>query len=565
MQYLNTNSSIEAILNALSSNNKSPLPGGFAMVLDNKNRLIGVISDSDIRKKFQNSRLELDKIKASDLMQSNYLFLFVDELQVRDFSRLSDLSEIRSIKSKSLVQFIPILERDMTISKILHITDIIEIWEETEEEIFVLGLGFVGLTLALALAEKGCEVFGIDSDHENLQSIRSLEPKIYEPHIELILKNTLERTLFLFNSILAKSRSAFRSRVYIICVGSPVIDKQIDEAQLMSAIDNVIGNFKKGDTIIVRSTVSVGTSRRLANKVMNSTGLTPGIDFFFGYAPERTVEGNAIEECFSIPQIYSGLTNQCASKVGKFFEKFSSSRIKCESLESCEMGKLMSNAFRDVNFAFSNEMASFAKLNDIDINRLIDEVNSGYLRNQIKHPSPGVSGPCLSKDSYILNSLTDSKTSLIYTARTINETVPIVVVEELLDIVLKYNLKNILIVGVAFKGVPETNDIRNSSNLEIAQNLSKSNLSVRVYDSVVKDKVISSVKLYPHVRDEPWSPNLVCILNNHPNNLNYVKSILTENSSIILFDPWYLCSTIYDSKSIRKVITMSTSRDKFND
>lgn len=562
LKYLDTNSLASEIFEALESDDKSSLPGGFTVVLDSHKKVIGVISDSDLRKYFAKNENQTNSLTVKKVMQSNFLYLYKDELENRDFSKISNLTEIRSFKNKSLVQFIPILNRDNTLNKILHITDIIESWDEFESEIVIIGLGFVGLTLALAMIEKGKSIFGVDENKEHLELIKSYAPGIHEPYLDLILENSLNKSLFLFNSINAIPRKSLKSRIYIVCVGSPVKNEEIDSQYLLKCFVDISKTIKKGDTVILRSTVPIGTTRELALKISDFTGFTTGLDFYFGYAPERTVEGNAIEECFSIPQLYSGITTQCTLRIGKFFEKLASSRIRCESVEACEMGKLISNSFRDVIFSFSNEMASFASNFNIDINRLINEVNSGYARNQIKHPSPGVSGPCLSKDSYILNRVVKSNNSLIYTARKINESLPKKIGEQLLSIANESNIKKVLILGLAFKGYPETNDIRNSSNIEIAKFLSKSGLDLKVHDNVVKAKEISGLGLNLFNKDENWKPEILCILNNHLDNFSFFKNLISNISEIFLYDPWYLCSTIYDNIKIKKIITMSSITNK---
>ena len=272
------------------------------------------------------------------------------------------------------------------------------------------------------------------------------------------------------------------------------------------------------------------------------------------------MEGNAIKECSTIPQIYSGLTENCSIKASQIFKHITDSQIKTESLEACELGKLMTNAFRDVTFGFANEMATIAKNFNLDINRLIENVNSGYARNQIAKPSPGVGGPCLSKDSYILAGVHKSSNSILRAARNINEQLPIDLAKNLVEISKSSAIINVLIVGIAFKGEPETNDIRNSTSLIIARKLAESGLSLRILDSIVSNSQIEEIGFVPYSKHDNWHPSLVCILNNHKQNSFYFKSIIDSDNlrdPISLFDPWYLCSNLYDDVRIKQVLTIS--------
>ena len=561
MNHVKLNSSINDILQAMKYDPTSSLPSGFTVVLDENNKVLGVISDSDIRKQVVLPGKNPLELTARNLMRSDFLFLYDFELENNDYSRLTSMAIKREINFKTSIQFIPILDKEMKIIRILHITDLIQFWQNFEEKIVVIGLGFVGLTFALSMAEKGKSVIGVDSDVANIKDLSEFKPRIYEPELETILKNTLGSTFNIFDtkSYLLKDLDSSPA-VYIVCVGTPVHSGSIVTSQIEESLDSIIKVIKKGDTVILRSTIPIGFSRQMANKIMENTKLAVGIDFYFGYAPERTIEGNAIKEMVNIPQIYCGMTDACSSKIEKVFDSVVNSKIKCESLEACELGKLMSNAYRDVTFAFANELSIVANQFNLDINKLIDEVNTGYPRNSIAKPSPGVGGPCLSKDSFILLDSINLPDSVISSARQLNSKLPEYHLTELMSLIDQEVNPKILIIGLAFKGEPETKDTRNSTAIDITTSLlSKkiNNIELQAYDHMLDEAEIKKMGLIPYSPKDFWKPNLVFILNNHFNNFNLFNEILKDLNSVKLFDPWYLCSSLFKDPKVKVVKTLS--------
>jgi len=561
MNYVSLNSSVHDIIQAMKYDPTSSLPSGFTVVLDENNKVLGVISDSDIRKQVVLPGKNPLELTARNLMRSDFLFLYDFELENNDYSRLTSMAIKREINFKTSIQFIPILDKEMKIIRILHITDLIQFWQNFEEKIVVIGLGFVGLTFALSMAEKGKSVIGVDSDVDNIKDLSEFKPRIYEPELETILKNTLGSTFNIFDtkSYLLKDLDSSPA-VYIVCVGTPVHSGAIVTSQIEESLDSIIKIIKKGDTVILRSTIPIGFSRQMAHKIMENTKLTVGIDFYFGYAPERTIEGNAIKEMVNIPQIYCGMTDACSSKIEKVFDSVVNSKIKCESLEACELGKLMSNAYRDVTFAFANELSIVAQQFNLDINKLIYEVNTGYPRNSIAQPSPGVGGPCLSKDSFILLDSINLPDSVISSARKLNSKLPEYHLTQLMNLIDQEVNPKILIIGLAFKGEPETKDTRNSTAIDIITLLlSKkiNNLELQVYDHMLGELEIKKMSLIPYNPRDFWKPNLVFILNNHFNNFNLFNEILKDLNSVKLFDPWYLCSSLFKDPRVKVVKTLS--------
>ena len=561
MKFLEIDSKITEVMEAMKTKIDPTKPGGFAVVVNGDKTLVGVISDSDLRRSF----LENDDVKANllakDLMKKDFVYIYEDELKNLNFKRLTEVMDLRNISNKTSIQFIPVVNTQMQVLRVIHITDLIEAWKSVDSQIVIIGLGFVGLTLSLAFASKHKAILGVDTNIDYVNELKSFKSRIYEPDIELILKRTLNKKLILTNSLdLYPRNRAHISRNFIICVGTPLLNGIFDKSQLESAIKLIAADIQKDDAVVFRSTVPIGFTREAGDIIQGISGLQAGVDFALCYAPERTVEGNAIKECTIIPQLYSGLTENCSKRANQIFSFISDSQIRTESLEACELGKLMTNAFRDVSFGFANEMASIAKGYNLDINKLIENVNLGYSRNQIAKPSPGVGGPCLSKDSYLLAVNSKKMDNILIAARHTNEDIPLELANELVEIAKDHEILNTLIIGIAFKGEPETNDIRNSTGVMIASKLDANGLNLRIADCIVSNFQIKQTGLIPYDISEEWKPSLVCILNNHKQNINQFQNLLdtlNPDSPVILFDPWYLCPNLYEDIKIKTVLTMS--------
>jgi len=169
----------------------------------------------------------------------------------------------------------------------------------------------------------------------------------------------------------------------------------------------------------------MGTSRNLVARMVESeTELLPGKDFYFGFVPERTVEGNALYEQKHIPQIIGALNKESAKKISSLFSSFNKQPILVPDIEHAELCKIIDNTYRDVTFAYANQMAMICEELGLDFHIIRQACNNNYTRNNIPAASPGVGGACLTKDPYILVDLCkklEINMELIKSARKINE------------------------------------------------------------------------------------------------------------------------------------------------
>lgn len=252
---------------------------------------------------------------------------------------------------------------------------------------------------------------------------------------------------------------------------------------------------------MLRSTVSVGTTFDVFKSLRNQFP-----DITVSFCPERSVEGNAVEDCLQLPQIVGGVDDQSKNIAINFFHHHSIPVIKTESSEMAEFCKLIGNVWRDSTFAIANEFSQIASNYRLNIFDALKTINFNYPRANIPLPGP-VGGPCLSKDTKILTSKIDSKVLLVSAMRSTNEKL----IYSLLDFIFgnfRSNTTLILILGIAFKGKPPTKDTRSSPGKFIYDELSK------------------------HYQVNKLDPELDNLKN--PDNFNKLQNLLLSSNLIIL-------------------------------
>ena len=533
-----------SISEALNSfNSTTNVIKGFAIVLDSSNLFFSVVTDGDFRRAFS---------KGISTESS------IEEICSKNPKILLQNSEVKSFKNilkleVNIPKYLPVINDKRELVDLLTINDINKSY--SCDSVTLFGLGFVGLTLAVSLADNGFNVTGIDIDESLVCDLNKGEVRIFEPNLKPKLKIALKNNKIQFNK-----RLIHPSSNYIICVGTPVNEFNLKpNLDYLNKVCFEIGLIlKKNDLIMLRSTVPVGTTRDyVIPKLEEFSNLKAGLDFFVSFCPERTIEGKALEEITNLPQIIGGYSDICLESSIHFWSKISKSIVKSQNLEAAELVKLANNTFRDLSFAFSNQLAMISSKYNVDSKELIESANNGYPRNQISLPSPGVGGYCLTKDPYLYSTNIfgeETPDSLGIISRKINN--------KMLGFSLKYikdfkrnnpsKSHKFLIAGLAFKGVPKTNDFRGSISLHIFENLSKlyPNDVFHAFDSVIKGDIILDIGFSKSIDIDVVDVNdydLLLILNNSEDHKKFEKSLLkVRNKNIFIFDGW----SILDKKLI---------------
>lgn len=524
------------------------LPTGIAVLTNDNGEVIGTVSDGDLRRAILNgSKLNnpVEQIATPDPI------CFNEKLSYREIlDQLPNELKKRGRKSQKYLGKIIIIDDD---NKLKRVLDYHQLWEQkvaTHRHIVVMGLGYVGLTLAAVFSEVGFLVSGVDPDENKISRLEKRDSYVHEPGINEILKEQIGKNFHPYRSIPEDCD------VYVISVGTPVESKNGDKPKpnlkyIRIVSEQVGGKLKPGNLVILRSTVPIGTSQNVVLPLLEKkSGLKCGKDFHLAFAPERTAEGRALRELRELPQIIGGYNEDSMEATAALFRELTPNIVRVSSLEAAEMAKLVNNTFRDLIFSYANQTAQIASHFNIDVNEVIKAANLGYTRDPVPLPSPGVGGPCLTKDPYIFSDVANSldiSTTLFDLGRNINESMHSYIVEKLerqfLSLGKSLKDSKILICGLAFKGYPETGDIRNSSALEIYKQLKDKCPNISGHDPVAEKadiiaEGIESVDLFEGFEDI----DAVLFLNNHPYyaKLDIYKMLRAMNENPIIFDGWNL-------------------------
>jgi UDP-N-acetyl-D-mannosaminuronic acid dehydrogenase len=451
----------------------------------------------------------------------------------------------RTAGRKELTQYVPVLNDDGVVLDVLDMYEILARSPRQGDRVTVYGLGFVGLTVAAALAARGHTVTGIDANEAVISSLNSGKPHVHEPRLPEMIRQGLASGRLVFRN------EAFEEEnpVVIIAVGTPVDHSGKASLAAVEAVCHVVGSkLRRGALVMLRSTVPVGTTRTMVMPILEQlSGLSVGKALNIAFAPERTVQGQAIKELSSLPQVVGGATESCTEKASGFWNTLTDTIVRVDSLEAAELVKLVNNSFRDLSFAFSNGLAFLADRYNIDAARLIGAANESYPRDRVPRPSPGVGGYCLTKDPFLYAAAEGGlgHAELARIGRNINTNAsryPIFVLERYAARIQKdlANL-NVLLVGMAFKGYPETNDMRGSPAVDVAQELMRRGCAVICHDRVIPGKDLEPIGLkFCELQQGAKQADAILIMNNHPQN---IPTGLLENIGIrpvLLFDGWSL-------------------------
>jgi len=556
---VNENADLEVLLSTLSRRINPNFGSGFAIIVDAAGDITGIVEDSDLRKfllKFPNNKLEI-----KELMRKDFISVDVDLDKSQMISNVISQMDLRGWNTSLPVRIIPVLNNQKPVG-LIDTEEIQLALQQQKSNYIVVGLGYIGLTLAISLAHINRNVFGIDTEKTRIDKLKKFCSYIYEPGIESLLKTHLGKNLSVGNTLSLISSKEGIKNIFFICVGSPLDSNSTpDLNNLLLVIEDLIKTLKQGDVIVMRSTVPMGFGNHVISLVESNLNWKVGVDFHYIAAPERTVEGNALKEIRDLPQILAGATSSCQLIGLSIFQDLSSSVTPVNKIEAAELIKLIGNAYRDYSFGFSNYFIDICQRYKLDINLIIEASNRGYPRSNIPVPSLGVGGPCLSKDSYFLPEISFfNERSPLVVARRVNELIPSLVIKFISQNIPDTKQFKCLGIGIAFKGTPETNDYRNSPGIDFLKLLKMEVSKINVWDSSISKDEVDLDFPYDSENDDY---DFYAILNNNPKNLDFLQSrILKCNfSEIIIFDPWRLLtpSQIKFSSVIRDLHYFSLS------
>ena len=423
--------------------------------------------------------------------------------------------------------------------------------KSNKNSVCIIGLGFVGLTLATVMSMAGFKVHGIEKKKDIIEKLKKRISHFYEPNLNKILDKIIRKKTFSFS----KKFTNLNSKIYIITVGTPLNNKkQVITKFIKETCQQISKKLNDDDIIILRSTVKVGTTRNIAYPILKKSKKR----FHLAYCPERAVEGAALKELKKLPQVIGVLNKESEVVIKNIFKKITK-KIVASSLETAEMIKLIDNSSRDVFFAYANEIARVCDHLGLNANEIIGSGKLGYKRTDIARPGL-VGGPCLHKDPYIFSESLKKfkiKPEITLTARKINERQPEEIVKFICNKFYENETKSkrikVGLLGIAFKGHPLTDDLRGSMAIKLIYELKKKfkNLKIFGFDPVVERKKIINEKInsVKNMNQIFQKADIVIISNDNKyfSKLNLGKLSSKMNLNGLIYDVWNL----YDKDKLR--------------
>ena len=398
---------------------------------------------------------------------------------------------------------------------------------EFKYDLAVIGLGYVGLPLAIEAANNTMKVAGYDI---NDSVVSNLNKSV--SHVEDISDEALSDALAKELSFTSNSNVLGDSEHIVISVPTPLTDYQPDLSYVEAASKRIGENLREGQIVILESTTYPGTTIEIVQPILeNISNLNAGDDFLLGYSPERIDPGNKEWTFKNTPKIVSGINKKSLEKISKFYKSIIDEVIEVSGTREAEMVKLIENTYRQVNIAMVNELAILSNMLDIDIWEVVEAAKTKPFGFQSFRPGPGVGGHCIPIDPKYLSFKTrqiGQPVRFVELAQEINNSMPNYVVSRVSELMNKKEilLKNskILILGVAYK--KDISDTRESPAIDIVEALLEKSADVSFYDPFVEELLVNKTSIFKEENIKNFSNyDLILIHTPHSDfqNINFNK------------------------------------------
>jgi UDP-N-acetyl-D-glucosamine dehydrogenase len=351
----------------------------------------------------------------------------------------------------------------------------------------IMGLGYVGLPLAVAFAEEGHCVVALDTDARKIEALHERRSYIEDIPSERLaaVADRIEPT--------RHAQRLARCDAILVCVPTPLTaNREPDLGPLISATRAIAGVLQAGQLVVIESTTYPGTTRETIAPMLEESGLVAGQDFFLAFSPERVDPGRTDFTLRTTPKIVGGLTDACADRAVELYERVCDHIVRVSTPDAAELSKLLENIFRSVNIALVNEMAMLADRMGIDIWEVVDAAATkpyGFMRFD---PGPGMGGHCLPVDPFYLSWRArefDMTAEFIELAGKVNQNMPyhcVAKIERVLNDAAKaVRGSRIAVFGVSYKA--GVGDIRESPALKILQVLTGLGADIVYHDPHVPE------------------------------------------------------------------------------
>lgn len=387
----------------------------------------------------------------------------------------------------------------------------------------VIGVGYVGLPMALLLAKAGHEVLGVDLDDDVVEALNRGEAPLPEPGMQALASDPGVRER------LRGTKTCGQADVHVIAVPTPLLKprKVCDMSMVRSALGSIIPHIRKGDLIVLESTVPPLTCREVILPVIESAGWRAGHEVLVAHCPERVLPGRALHEIMHNDRIIGGVNEASTHAAAALYGSFVKGAMVLTDDVTAELCKLMENTYRDVNIALANELARVAATLGVDINRAIDVANR-HPRVNLLRPGIGVGGHCIPIDPWFIAEVDPESCRLIPTARQINDAQPDLIAAMIRREVRDISDPKILCVGLTYK--PDVVDMRESPAIEVVEGLKKDGYSVNILDPT------TDAFRGPPIREAAMGVHLLAVLVPHAAVLDEIRAVRSELSQIMARD-----------------------------
>ncbi|MFZ5974867.1 MAG: nucleotide sugar dehydrogenase [Bacillota bacterium] len=354
----------------------------------------------------------------------------------------------------------------------------------------VVGLGYVGLPLAVEKAKAGYKTIGFDVQKEKVDMVnagRNYIGDVVNEDLEAIVRSGLLSATTDFTRVA-------QADCVCICVPTPLDDhQQPDISYVRASAQSIVPNMHKDMLIILESTTYPGTTEDLLKPILETSGLKCGEDFYLAFSPERVDPGNLLYKTKNTPKVVGGVTPACTEVAATLYESILAAPIhRVSSPSVAEMEKILENVYRNINIGLVNELAILCNKMGINIWEVIDAAKSKPYGFQAFYPGPGLGGHCIPLDPYYLSWKAREygfHTSMIEASMMINDRMPEYCVERAAKILNRFkkalNGSTVLVLGVAYK--QDIDDYRESPALRVIEELHKTGAEVKYFDPFVPE------------------------------------------------------------------------------
>jgi len=354
---------------------------------------------------------------------------------------------------------------------------------QTIADVSVVGLGRVGLPLALSFADRGLNVVGIDNDPARLRSVREGRMPFVETGAQELLERVCRDERL---SLSERVPDAARARHIVITLGTPSFSHiEIDIREIRSALDDLLGVLVAGQSLILRSTVAPGTTDFVAGYLAKHRRFRPGEDVFVAHAPERIAAGRFLEEIDTLPCIIGGVGERSGEAVAELFSAFAAPIVQTSPVQA-ELAKIWTNILRYTHFALPNLLMMDCERYSANVFEVIDLINRDYPRGGIAQPGL-TAGTCLRKDFAFSEERSAAPGMLLAVSR-VNESVPLFLLEGIKRRLGALADRKVAVLGLAFKA--DTDDERDSLAHKLIRMLERELADVAVHDPRVSTPTV---------------------------------------------------------------------------